>query len=359
MVKICEWCNKEIKHRQNFQPHVDSCFWRTKVGMRKNDLDLLRGQPIPEVPKSEEAKMMELSHIELKGYLTDSYNRSMVLYKKLIHYQNKSPIDLINEMLVGGTTKKGYITEWNLFNKWLRTTNKVISRETANEYLAQLKGKPSTKKKKIGMLNNLFKHLVDGSIKLNKSRERVYYGIKYSMTEEEIHRFLEEQKSISAEYYLIQRFMLTYGLRINTVGSLKIRHLEFLVNEDGKIHLPDSKVKRQRVEEIDLELKQLFIQHIDRTRDEFDDETYVFYKEGDNMDVIVRTHKLCVIVNALIKESKVLIHNSNYRYSSHMFRKTVAFNLYNKKLDELKAQARQAIGQSDNSRAIENYIYNN
>jgi integrase len=360
MVKVCEWCNKEIKHRQNYKPHVDKCFYRVELNVKKNDLDLLLGKPIPEAPKSEEAKMMELTHMELKEFLTDSYNKSMVLYKKFIQNAGKTPIDMINEMLIGDTTKKAYVIEWRLYNKWLTKHHKIISRESANEYLSQLKGKPSTKKKKQGMLQKLFKHLLDSTVMLNKSRERVSYKPKYAMTAEDTRKYLEEQKSLDPEYYLIQRFMLTYGLRVNTVGLLRIKHLEFMTNADGKIHLPDSKVKRARVEEVEPELKQLFIDHIHNTRGEnFDENTFVFFKYGDRMNETLRAHKICVMVNWYIQNSKVLSLNSNYKFSSHMFRKTVAFNIYNEKLNELKAQARLAIGQSQGSRAIESYIYDN
>lgn len=70
-----------------------------------------------------------------------------------------------------------------------------------------------------------------------------------------------------------------------------------------------------------------------------------------------RAHDLCVRIRNRIANSKVLVKNPNYQYTTHMFRKTKAYNVYNQGLTQLKEQARQAIGQSTNSQAIEHYIY--
>jgi integrase len=343
MVKKCDWCGKEIKHRQNYKPHVDKCIYRTEIGMKKDDIFALRGMPVPEQAKSEETKMFEIFYMELKQYLSDNYSKSLILHKKIIENESKSPLEKIKEMLVSDSTKKGYIIEWNLYNKWLKKNNKMISKETANEYISKLKSKPSTRKKKQGMLQILFKHLLDNSITLNKTRERVTYKSKYAMTDEDIQKYMSEQQGINSENYLMQRLMLTFGLRVNSIALLRIKHLEFFVNNNKKIHLPDSKVKRERVEEIDDQLQDLIIKHIENTRPEFDENTFVFYKEGDRLDEKLRAHKICVLINCCIQDSKVLEKNSNYKYSSHMFRKTVAFNIYNQKLNELKAEARRAI----------------
>ena len=77
---------------------------------------------------------------------------------------------------------------------------------------------------------------------------------------------------------------------------------------------------------------------------------------NDNSDLTTRSHRLCVKINSRISESNVLPKSSNYKFSSHMFRKTKAYNLYHEKNEQLKEEARSAIGQSSGSQAIQFYI---
>ena len=61
------------------------------------------------------------------------------------------------------------------------------------------------------------------------------------MKDEEFLPYQQEQKAINFEDYLIQKIMIRYGLRINSIASLRVKHLIFLERGCDKIiHFPDS-----------------------------------------------------------------------------------------------------------------------
>lgn len=137
---------------------------------------------------------------------------------------------------------------------------------------------------------------------------------------------------------------------------MKLQDLEFLKAEDDEehmIHLPDSKVKNHRVEPIDEELEELLRDFIGN---DLDDEDYVFYRDGKDKNWRRRAQDLCIRINKRINESKAIKKRGNYKYSSHMFRKTKAYNMFHKGVEQLKEQVRASIGQSQGSTAIESYI---
>ena len=78
--------------------------------------------------------------------------------------------------------------------------------------------------------------------------------------------------------------------------------------------------------------------------------------QADKFDEFRRARDLSEKINKHLRDSKVIEHDENYKYSSHCFRRSVAFNLYNKENAELKEKVRKAIGQSQNSTAVEFYI---
>lgn len=106
--------------------------------------------------------------------------------------------------------------------------DKQISKETANAYVREANCTASTRKKKYLTLQLLLKTLVDPNIALDKVRARISYMPKYVLKNTEISRYLAEQQSVNYEDYIIQRLRITYGLRINTIASLRLKHLEFL-----------------------------------------------------------------------------------------------------------------------------------
>ncbi len=233
--------------------------------------------------------------------------------------------------------------------------NLSLGADSANTYLSEQQCRASTLRKKQLMLQTLLQQIIDPSIKLNKIRMRISFTPKYALSDKEIADFLEEQKNIDSEDYLIQRLMLRYGLRVNTLALLKIKDLEFLDGGEKKIHLPDSKVKNFRTELIEDSLIKLLKKHV-ATNDLNSPDQYVFYLAGKNKSDRKRAYDLCIKINKRIKDSKVLKKNKNYKFSSHMFRKTRAYNMFHKELNVLKEKVRESIGQSQGSTAIESYI---
>jgi hypothetical protein len=351
---VCEWCNKEMG-RQNLKRHQETCVYKNEIGMTKDDFQHLKHNYKPDRLLT---NALEVAFSELKQYLTDTFHKTTSLYKKLVVEDQRDPEDRLNEMHVSAATKANYLSEWKLFNKWLKKNKRLPDKESADTYLSTLKCRPSTLKKKQYMLEHILQHLIDNNIKLNRVKMRISYVPKYAMTEQEIDLYLKEQKRIDQQDYLIQKLMATYGLRVNSVASLRIRHLEYLNNDfEQKITFPDSKVKKLRRENIDHRL----VGELDDFKDfssnlPYNDEDFVFYPKFCKHDERMRAHEFCCLINKRIKESKVIKKTANFKYTSHMFRKTVAYNLYHKGVEELKARAREAIGQSQNSTAISSYI---
>ena len=298
------------------------------------------------------------SLFELKSFLDEVFKKSNKLHRKIIIEVPKNPIARINEMHVSHPTKENYVREWKLYVNWLEKNKLNIDPETANSYLAQLKCRPSTLKRKHSSLENIFQFVYDNSIKLNKVRMRISFIPKYAMSNEEIAKYLREQSKINHEDYLMQRLMVLYGLRVNTIALLKVHHLEFLdqdfnSSENLKIHLPDSKVKNYRVDVIDEATAKLLINFIGI---HYTNDDYVFFKSGSKLSERKRTAMIGKRINLRISESRIFKKNKNYKYTSHMFRKTRAYNMFQHGLKSLKEQVRFSIGQSSGSSAIESYI---
>jgi len=348
---ICEWCEKH-QYSSNIKRHHERCFYKNELQMRKSEFLYLKSKLNLDI-KSE--RRDELAMLELKSFLTDLYNKVSNLYRRVITEDGRDPIEKIQELNVGPTTKKYYLREWKLFEKWLTSKNKSVTKESANTYISSLECKDSTQKRKHLTLQVLIQHLIDPTIKLNKFRKRVDYKPKKAFSYEELKDYLIEQKSIDNEDFLIQSLMATYGLRINTIAQLKKSHLEFISakREEGNvIHLPDSKNKHVRSERIDLDLANRlkdFVKH--KSSDD-----YVFYQEGRNLDLIRRSRNLSVRITRRLKSSKVFENNGNYKISSHVFRKSRVYQEYQEGVNKLKEKARQDIGQLSGSQAIESYI---
>ena len=357
-MKTCSWCEKEMK-KQNYNKHVKRCSIKKTTNMKKSEIENLKEK----LKSFELNKNVQFAYSELRDYLTDCYNKSFLLYNKLVeHNEVRDPIEKIKEMQISEGTVINYIGEWKRYSLWCDKNNKVVGKESADTYLASLDEiRPSTLRQKQHNLQILLQHLISPALKLNKIRKRISFIPKYALSNDEIKEYLKEQKKINLEDYLIQKFMITYCIRINSAALLKFKNLEFL--RSGKyenIYIPDSKVKRARTEKISSQLRSLFTEFLEhkgkRIRD-YEDEDYIFYRYGSGESERVRAHKLCVRINKRIRKSKVLAKSKNFKYTSHMFRKTKAFNFFQTEVEKLKEQVRSSIGQSSGSTAVDSYIY--
>jgi len=347
----CKWCEQTL-YISNQKRHLETCFYKNEIEMTKSDFLYLKNKRNFSIDseRKEEAAMLEM-----KTFLSDLNQKTSNLYTRVIVEDGRDPIDKIKDLNVSSSTKKNYIREWKLYEKWLSTNNKTISKESVNTYIASLECKDSTQKRKHLTMQVLMQHVIDPTIKLNKFRKRVEYKPKKAFENEELKEYLAEQKSLNIEDYLIQTLMATYGLRINTIAQLRKYHLVFLKaqTEAGNIiHLPDSKTKTQRAEKIDPEIAN---QLKDLVKDKSKDD-YVFYQEGRKLDVIRRSRDLSERITKRLKSSKVIQQDPNYAISSHVFRKSRVYQEYHEGLNKLKEKARKDLGQISGSQAIEHYI---
>lgn len=348
-MKTCEFCEK-LMHSSNYRRHLSKCIYKNEIKLAKSIV--LRLVENYEGQNDEAAEGVPL---EMKIFVTELFNKVKFFYKK-INNESLSPEEKIRQLHISDSTKEGYLTELKLYQGWLKRNKKNVDTDTANTYLNSLKCKSSTLRKKQMILQTILRIVYDPNIHLNPVRLRISYIPKYSLSDEEVELYLEEQKD-NQEYYLIQRLMITYGLRINSPAALKIKHLLFLYDGSNEMLLPDVKVNSERSEPIDEEfaiiLKE-YIESIGFSRE--DSEEFVFLRVYSNNSIRLRTSKMGLEVNRKIKSSKVLRKNPNFKYTSHMFRKTKANTLYQQGLEQLREISRHGIGQKSKSSSIKHYL---
>jgi len=364
-MKKCQYCDHEML-RQNYKKHVSTCPIRKNFGLTKTEILSCISQVKNNFPHQED--QMESENKDLKTKLTfnellceKAYkflrdisieSSALVMEKEGVNLED--PMQRIEEMILSEGTREEYKMEWKLYSKYC-DQNKLnpLSDQSSNKYLQNLKVSLSTILKKRGNLQSILSHLVGRKVKLLRIGKKVKPKLKYALSIEEIDAYLKEQIEIDEQDYLIQRLLLEYGCRVNTAGLLKLRHLEFLDEGNENIILPDSKTG-PRVEKITPDLRDLLTDYVEQVPLEEDD--YIFTAQGDCKTERKRCHAICVRINKRIKESKALRKSKNYQYSSHMFRKTKAFSAFQDAVKEAKNRARRAIGQANDSTAIESYI---
>ena len=149
--------------------------------------------------------------------------------------------------------------------------------------------------------------------------------------------------------------MIVLSLRICTIASLKLQNFDFYVLDDNnRIALPDTKSKRTNFWEVDEDLKEeigTFLSNLDLINDD-----YVFYRVGSSLSIARRSQALSNRINERIRNSKVLKQSANFKYSSHMFRKCIPNLTFQKKVEDAKEKAREMLGHKRGSSAVNSYI---
>lgn len=206
------------------------------------------------------------------------------------------------------------------------------------------------------MLQTILRNLYDNeNMKLKRIRQKYNTMPKHTLTDEELNAYLMEQKATNMELYVAQLLMATYGLRVSSVAALQKKHLDFLYTNTNTITLPDVKTKTQRTELVNEEVKRSINEYI---RDkEIAKTDFLFYQYGNDKSITDRSSYLCNLINKNIASTKAFNKSHNFKYTSHMFRKTKANSEYQIQLEKLKNEARARIGHK-NSRNIKHYIDN-
>jgi integrase len=258
----------------------------------------------------------------------------------------------ISEMGLNEETIKEYKGEWKIYSAWcFKNHHNALVQATTNKYLAQLKHQVSTIKNKRNRLQSILRHLSGQNVILTRIRRRVKMNQKYKMSHEEIEEYLKEQKSVNHEDYIIQFIMATYGCRVNACSGLRLNNLDFL--EDGnKMFLPDSKTGTREVD-VDKHLMKLLGDHVNKLTD---GNSFVF-EAGLSKNLRRRANVLCCRINRRIRESTVIRKSENFKYSSHMFRHSKAFQIYRECLEKGKEAARLAIGHQPGTSSINYYLF--
>jgi integrase len=348
MKKECKFCEKNMTV-SNLYKHTNRCVIRKTFNVSKSVIL----QKLGEFSDNEQSEMkeMQLKYAKLENFISKWYEEMAGIISQVKEPNNTRRLD---DMAVSEYTLMEYKSEWKHYEEWCSSNTKdPLSSGSANSYLAYLKPnvKTTTLKKKRSRIKTILQFLLEKPVVLREIRVRNSITPKYSLSEQEIKDYLKEQKEINEKDYLIQLMLVTFGCRVHSLAGLKRKHLEFLRTGD-KIFLPDTKTGTREVE-VNQNLQRIITSHLDKNSVEEGDD-FVF--SSTHQELKRRAAQLCLRINQRIKASKVLKKSDNYVYSTHMFRKTKARNLYNQLVEDAKETVRKAIGQASNSTAIEHYI---
>lgn len=363
-MKECKFCEHTMKV-QNFNKHMEVCSIKNTFGIPKSQIlkmieqsDIINEEQVGAKYKDEistlksQNGMNEMMLEKTFKFIKDISDQSVALTTEKEGIKSHDPIERINLMFISDETRKTYISEWSLYQAYCNKENlNPFITDSANSYIENSKATLSTIIKKKGNIQSILSHILNTRINLRKIRRKPTFKPKYALSAKEVEDYLSEQKQVDYEDYLLQKLLIEYGCRINTAGAIKVSHLEFLRSDDT-ILLPDTKTG-ERMETITEELRLLLTDHVNSKSLTADD--YLFTVGGSQKERL-RVHKLGLRINKRIRRSKVLKKSKNYKYTSHMFRKTKAFNIFQNAVNAAKNEARNAIGQKKNSTAIEPYI---
>ena len=349
---LCKFCELPM-HRNNKTRHLKTCYLKNNIGFSKTELlNLIKKFD----PNSQ--KLFETQFSMMKEFLISLNQNVSFIHNSIVDNDGRTPEEKIDAIPVSENTKKIYQREFRKYLDWLKLKNLNISIDSANTYISSLQCKDSTAKRKFLNLQVVLQAIINPAVKLNKFRKRISYKNKRPLTSDEIKNFLKEQKANNNEMYLMCKLLSLYGLRVNTISSLKVSHLQFLKqkkNQIKTIFFPDSKVKKNREETIDSELLTELKFFVDKKSDD----DFVFYEKGKKLDDVRRARDISHMVTLSLRASKNISEDSNYTLSSHSFRKSRVYFEFQEQVKILKDKARKDLGQSQDSQAVNFYIENN
>lgn len=334
-------------HRQNLRRHQSKCEIKNSFNTSYREIvEALNFRNNHHVLDS-----INLRYERVNKFIQKVYREieEMLQLSREIDCQKK-----IDELVISEGTKFQYKTDWSSYFNWCKSQNlDPYQSNSANSYLAQLKNKLSTIKNKRNRLQSMLRLFLNSSVNLRPIRRRISFKPKYSLSHKELLDYLHEQEEINGEDHFIQLLLSIYGCRINTIASLQRKHLTFL-NGGNKMILPDSKTGPREVEVPD-EIQDKFTEFLEEREIE-EEEAFLFSASTTN--IRKRSIQICRRINKRIKESNVLKKTSTHAFSTHMFRKSKAFNMFKELVEEAKEKVRSEIGQADKSRSVDYYIYN-
>src|SRR4051812_22313519 len=102
-MKTCQWCHKEITHRQNYRKHVEICYIRKTFNYPLNDILQLIGDGtrLKKEKKRKEKMKQKITDLESKVEIYQSMNQRYIDFLK--EFQTKCN-ELLSESLNPLTT---------------------------------------------------------------------------------------------------------------------------------------------------------------------------------------------------------------------------------------------------------------
>lgn len=358
--KSCFYCYKEM-WAPNYNEHLKICIY-------KRDFNLPRADVLEKVfPRPIDVKEIEIKYETIIQHILITAKHVRDTIEPMIErLENKevlkeSPIKKIKQIVVRESTQRAYLSEWRQISQYLKDNDLKLCKENADEYILHLyrtgRHTVSTLKKKKHTLEIIMSRILGSQIILEGVNKLTCYKEKYPMTESDVKNYLAEQINISYEDYIIQRLCISYSLRINSPGLMKLCHLDFLKG-GNRIFIPDLKKNKVDVDTIDDEFAGV-IKHFIAKREQ--DLNFKFLPNDPIFSPLHGTEKnrvkqISKRINKRIMDSKVFNFNLPFTFSSHMFRKTQVYNDFHKKFEEFKTEARKKLRHKPDTQAVNHYI---
>lgn len=258
--------------------------------------------------------------------------------------------NLIRDELQDNIKKqKSYLFEWNSYHSWCRKNEKhELLVDVANSYIKSLNA-TATRTKKRSIIQCLLRMFTSKDIRLRNVAVRIKTKKKYAMKDDELLSYLDEQKQIDFQDYVLQQFLVYFCARINSAIHLKWEHFS-----EGFVCVPDTKTG-DKVVSSDSNFNDIITEYSEKYK--LNKKGYVFYPD---CSVDARVCTITRNINSRIRLSPVMNRlkeeNPTCMFSSHIFRKSEAYKLYNDGKEELLKKVRIRLRHVKNSRSTNVYI---
>ena len=359
---LCDYCGTKSK-KKNLARHKSTCIYVNELKRKKSEIVILLEQnPQMDNFNSDRIVKLEIETQEMRLVFQNVYESMKKLSLKYSNDEEQTPEEKIKSLNISENTKDNYLRQWRLFRVWKDKNHKPVSLVSMNLYISSLSCKTTTKFTKRGILQNICRHILNEKGDLNPMRQRLNYTVKYSMTRDDIDKYLSEQKNIDEQMYIIQSMCVWLSIRVGAVAGFLKKHFDFYnLQNNSSIAVKDNKGNNVLYKELSPEFKEELTDYLN-SREDYDDlssDDYVFYLEGKNSTLKRRSRDLSAKINTLIKNSKVFDKSPNFQYSSHMLRKALPNLLFTEKIEEVKKEARALLGHKRGTSSIKHYIDNN
>jgi regulator of replication initiation timing len=355
---ICEYCQEAQTKKLR---HENKCTVKKLLkNCNKPFIDLLqkhhffKQEHVKEI--IEENSRLKIENEDLKKELKHTIKTEEEMNTELEYLERNTTKQKVERIMntIGENEREKSKREYDNFRKWSKKENKNLTHVTdvANEYMKSLKPNSTLPKKRKALQKAIRIHHNTDVARITPTQWASKE--KFCFTNQELlFEYLKEQCLRNYHKYIIQTFMVKFGLRINSMYHLKWKHFERL-DRNNVIVFHDSKDNKNYAGIVSKKFKE-FIGHYLITYKARDSEGYVFYSGITNLkkrrQTMTKLIDRCFIKSEVLKKER----ESGLGFSSHCLRKTRCFMDYEEGHKFLMNECGFSIGHSKNSKVTKVY----